>query len=127
MQLRKSIVLLLIGYMFLASSAFAQQSGDFTYTESGGTITITGYTGTGGAVVIPATIAGMPVVSIGDIAFANISYMISVTIPNSVTSIGSFAFYVANKTLLKKLLVKICFNGLIIYSDCKEFRLQNRK
>ena len=43
--------------------------GRFYYTESGGTVTITGYTGTGGAVVIPATIDGMPVVGIGDDAF----------------------------------------------------------
>ena len=57
----------LIGLIFLSSSAFALQSGDFTYTVSGGTVTITGYTGSGGgAVVIPATIDGMPVVSIGD-------------------------------------------------------------
>ena len=46
MQFRKSILFLsLIGLMFLSSSAFALQSGDFTYTESGGTVTITGYTG----------------------------------------------------------------------------------
>ena len=49
--------------------AFALQCGDFTYTVSDGTVTITGYTGTGGTVVIPATIDGMPVVSIGNHAF----------------------------------------------------------
>jgi hypothetical protein len=43
----------LIGLMLLSSSAFALQSGDFTYTESAGTITITKYIGSGGNVVIP--------------------------------------------------------------------------
>ena len=38
----------------------------FTYTTNNGTITITGYTGSGGAVTIPGTINGLPVTSIGD-------------------------------------------------------------
>ena len=33
----------------------------FTYTINNGTVTITGYTGPGGAVTIPSTIAGLPV------------------------------------------------------------------
>ena len=71
MKFRKSILFLsLIGLMFLSSSAFALQSGDFTYTLSDGTVTITEYTGTGGAIVIPATIDGMPVVGIGEHAFS---------------------------------------------------------
>ena len=71
------------------------ESFDFTYTESGGTITITGYTGSGGSVTIPAQINGIPVTSIGNNAFSPSSYgnlLTSVTIPNSVTSIGNDAF-----------------------------------
>ena len=41
----------------------------FNYTTNNGTITITGYTGPGGAVAIPDTINGLPVTSIGDYAF----------------------------------------------------------
>ena len=41
----------------------------FNYTTTNGTITITGYTGSGGAVTIPDTINGLPVTSIGDWAF----------------------------------------------------------
>ena len=65
--------------------------GDFRYTEDGSTVTITGYTGNGGAVNIPSTINGKPVVSIGNFAFGY-NQLISVTIPDSVTTIGDCAF-----------------------------------
>ena len=39
------------------------------YTVNNGTITMTGYTGAGGDVAIPDTIAGLPVTGIGDAAF----------------------------------------------------------
>jgi hypothetical protein len=58
----------------------------FTYTTTNGTITITGYTGPGGDVIIPDTINGLQVTSIGDRAFASCS-LTSVTIPDSVASI----------------------------------------
>src|ERR1035441_3350336 len=64
----------------------------FNYTTNSGTITITKYTGPGGAVTIPDTINGLPVTSIGDHAFDSCYNMTSVTIPNSITSIGWFAF-----------------------------------
>src|SRR5690349_1269723 len=38
---------------------------DFTYTNSNGTITITGYIGPGGNVTIPASIEGLAVTAIG--------------------------------------------------------------
>ncbi|NCZ96941.1 hypothetical protein EBZ02_07295, partial [bacterium] len=42
---------------------------DFTYSMNNGEVTITGYTGTGGNVVIPGTIEGNPVTSIAGGAF----------------------------------------------------------
>jgi BspA type Leucine rich repeat region (6 copies)/Immunoglobulin domain len=65
----------------------------FTFTTNNGTITITGYTGAGGAVTIPSTINGYPVSIIGDNAFEFCSRLTSVMIPNSVTSIAEYAFY----------------------------------
>ena len=65
----------------------------FLYTTAGGQITITEYIGAGGAASIPATINGLPVIRIADSAFQYQSSLTSVTIPNSVTSIGGYTFY----------------------------------
>ncbi|MHC1765213.1 MAG: leucine-rich repeat domain-containing protein [Verrucomicrobiia bacterium] len=81
-------LLMLLLLMMLPTGVQAQ----FIYTINNGAITITGYTGPGGAVIIPDTINGLPVNSIGDNAFSFCSSLTSVTIPNSVTSIGDYAF-----------------------------------
>jgi len=57
-----------------------------------GQITITGYTGSGGDVTIPSTIDGLPVIGIGPWAFNGDTGLISVTIPNNITSIEFGAF-----------------------------------
>lgn len=67
---------------------------DFDYSFEGNKITITRYKGSGGAVVIPATINGKRVTKIGNGAFdTGINDNIkSVIIPNGVTEIGQRAF-----------------------------------
>jgi hypothetical protein len=64
----------------------------FDYTTNNGAITITGYSGLGGAVNIPDTINGLPVTSIGVYAFYYCTSLTSVAIPSSVTNIGDYAF-----------------------------------
>ena len=64
----------------------------FTYTNNGTNRTITGYTGTGTNVVIPATIGGGAVTEIGNYAFQSKTNLTAVTIPNGVTTIGANAF-----------------------------------
>ena len=71
----------------------AEQFGAFTYTSDGAAITITGYTGAGGAVTIPGEIAGLPVRVIGDSAFLGKANLIAVNLPESVTSVVSSAFF----------------------------------
>ncbi len=57
-----------------------------------GVITIAGYSGTSTEVIIPETINGHSVTSIGECAFEDCSNLTSIEIPNSVTSIGECAF-----------------------------------
>ena len=65
---------------------------EFEYEVDDGKVTITGYTGKGGDVVIPAEIAGLPVTTIGEYTFLNCTLLTSITLPNSITTIGDRAF-----------------------------------
>jgi alpha-tubulin suppressor-like RCC1 family protein len=67
-------------------------------TVANNTITISGYTGTGESLVIPDTLASLPVVGLGDALFFG-SALTSITVPASVTNIGYWVF--ANCTSLK--------------------------
>lgn len=64
----------------------------FTYTTANGAITLTGYSGPGGALSIPSTLNGLPVTGIGANAFKAVGSLTSVTIPAGITSIGLRAF-----------------------------------
>ncbi len=80
--------------MSITASAESGTYGDFTYTtiESDTCIEITGYTGTETEVVIPSTIDGKEVRSIGYYAFNGCTTLKSVSIPYSVWNIDSGAF-----------------------------------
>ena len=68
-------------------------SHNLKYEIKDDTVTITGCdAGASGRLVIPATIEGKPVTSIGGSAFSDFSNLSSITIPNSVISIGDVAF-----------------------------------
>ena len=64
----------------------------FLFTTNNGAITVTGYTGSGGAVAIPEAIDHLLVVSIDNYAFARRTSITSVVIPDTVTNIGDEAF-----------------------------------
>ena len=66
---------------------------DFQYEVQDGFVTITKYLNkTATSVVIPKTIQGSPVTSIGTSAFENCSRLTNIVIPDGVTSIGDYAF-----------------------------------
>lgn len=76
--------------LLLALPAVVQAQ--FAYELTNNTLTITGYTGPGGAVVIQSEVNGVPVTRIGDEAFFGCTSLTEITIPNSVTGIGPSAF-----------------------------------
>ena len=84
----------LVFILLMAGTGAAQDdpAADFNYYIIGG-VTITGYTGPGGDVIIPSTIEGLPVTAIDSNAFRGSIALTSVTIPDSVTSIGVGAFH----------------------------------
>jgi hypothetical protein len=82
--------LIIFGWLIFATPVAVQAQ--FNYTITDGTVTITGYTGSGGVVVIPDTITGLPVTAIDFLAFARSTNLTSVTIPNTVTTIRNAAF-----------------------------------
>ncbi|GEM_PF-1055206 len=94
MKIKENLIqICLLGAVLFGIPPAAQAQ--FGYSTSNGHVTITNYTGPGGVVVIPSTINGLPVTSIGQDAFAASppNYVTSVSIPNSVTNIGAAAFY----------------------------------
>ena len=78
------------GFDSLETRVMLTASPESDFEFSGGIIT--GYIGSSAAVEIPATIGGQAVLGIGDEAFYYNFDVTSVTIPNSVTSIGESAF-----------------------------------
>ena len=69
-------------------------SGDFSYELMGdGAARITGYSGEGGALEIPAELDGYPVTVIGREAFYQCAGLTSATIPAGVERIEASAFY----------------------------------
>nr|MCR4760456.1 leucine-rich repeat domain-containing protein [Oscillospiraceae bacterium] len=70
----------------------ANPASEFETVQIGDTVRITGWNGSGNAVVLPAKIDGLPVTAIGDNAFSGNKTLTKVSIPNCITAIGRNAF-----------------------------------
>lgn len=78
-----------------ATEGLLPPSPPYAYTTNADdTITITGYTGPGGTVNIPASIDGRIVTGIGSSVFWSYTNLAGIIIPSSVTHIGDYAFEV---------------------------------
>ncbi len=95
------LLLLLTLPAVVKAQSYTDNYGTWDYTNYNGTITITGYSGPGGTVVIPSTINGLPVTTIGGYvdpqcgplgAFEFSDSLTTVTIPSSVTMVERYAF-----------------------------------
>jgi len=78
----------------------------YTYTTSGGEVTITGSTGTYTSFVVPYEIDGNPVTEISTLAFrgkATMATMTSVVLPNSINEIGAEAFSLCSELVSVRL------------------------
>ena len=88
---------LFLAIALLATPVLADTFGEWTYSVANGEATITGYSGSGGAVVIPSEVNGIPVRKIGNewppvFGFPNNS-ITSLTIPQGISIIGNHAIY----------------------------------
>ena len=92
---------------------------DFTYiiNENQG-CSITGYKGSDTSLVLPSSIKGTVITSIGDGAFENCSKLTSVTIGNSVTSIGDGAFSGCSGLTSITIPNSVTSIGSVAFSDC---------
>jgi hypothetical protein len=92
MKIRVAPRVVVIFFSLLALAVPLRTSAQFSFTTNDSTLTITGYTGSGGNVVIPATINGIWVSTIGTGAFSNQTSITSLTISYPVSSISNWAF-----------------------------------
>ena len=90
----------------------------YTYATSGGNAIITGYSGPGGAVSIPAAINGYSVTVIDDYAFSSLASLTVVTLPASVTHIGDAAFYDCTALTSVTILGNVNLISYSAFSDC---------
>jgi hypothetical protein len=102
MKRTKPIIMVILASLLAFTTAaglFAQTEADFqTKVNDDSSVTITKYVGWDSVVNIPGTIGGKKVTIIGKSAFTKQENLTSVTIPDSVTSIGESAFAVNKLT-----------------------------
>lgn len=91
---------------------------DFYYTTNNGTLTITSYVGSNSDVIIPDTINGLRVTSVGDYAFSNNGRITNVTIPEGVTYIGFRAFDVCGNLNSVSVPSTVTFIGQFGFENC---------
>ena len=93
------LLALVLSLLCLFSYASANQDtdlsyGDFLYRlQADGTVMLTGYTGENGDLTVPSRIGGGDVTVIGPETFKSNNSLIRVTLPDTITGIGDYAFF----------------------------------
>jgi hypothetical protein len=88
----KSTQSVILALLLLAVPAAVEAQFDYFTNPNGISLTIYGYSGTGGDVIIPPSINGLPVTIIDIGAFEFCTNLTSVTLPESVMTVGGKAF-----------------------------------
>ena len=98
-SLHRTIAILLISTLVISASMANEYEGYEFEIGEGNTITITGYSGPGGDLIIPSVINGIPVTRIARSAFREYALddpdrmITSVRFPEGLTSVGRLAFH----------------------------------
>lgn len=94
-----AVIMIFGAFTIVPITASAATSGDFEYEVlDDGTAEITAYNGNDETLAIPSELDGYTVASIGYRSFYGNTTLTSLTIPDSVKSIGNMAFYACNLT-----------------------------
>ncbi len=86
-------VLTILGLLGLSFIFPTQGLSQFNFETNNGTLTLVGYSGSEAVVVVPSSVNGLPVTSIGDAVFVERTNLTSCVIPTGITNIGVMAFY----------------------------------
>ncbi|HEX7653612.1 MAG TPA: leucine-rich repeat domain-containing protein [Verrucomicrobiae bacterium] len=111
-------MLLLVGGLSLISPLTSPAQ--FTWQTNGNAITITGYTGTGGAVTIPNQITGLPVTALGYESFMSATNVTSVVLGTNVLTLGPLAFYGCSNLGNVALNTNLQVLGAWAFEDCTQ-------
>jgi uncharacterized protein YjdB len=95
---------------------------DYTYTinSDGVSVTITGYSGSGGNITIPGSLGGLPVTAFKSGVFKNNTTLTGVIIPQGVTSIPDEAFYGCRNLASAALPQGITYIGRDAFNICQK-------
>ncbi len=117
-------LLALLAFISMSSRLAAEDPNDLIiYSVGTESVTITGFPkGAAGKLVIPPVIEGKPVTLIGYAAFANCTRITSVNIPDSVTSIGEYAFVGCRGLGEVRLSERLVNLGLRSFAACTSLR-----
>ncbi|MCL2810753.1 MAG: leucine-rich repeat domain-containing protein [Clostridia bacterium] len=123
-HVRIGVIFLLVAAMMAVGLVSAQAAfeGDFEFEIRDGGAVVTGYRGPGGDVVVPDTLGRHPVTRIDNSAFRNIRSLVSIVIPEGVTTIGAFAFqgsFALTGVVLPETLTAF---GTNVFKDCTGLR-----
>ena len=114
---RNLIQICMLGAMLLALPTMVQAQ--FNVTTNNGAITITQYTGSDFDVVIPDTINGLPVTTIGSDAFFQSENLTSVEIGTNVTTLAQNAFFQCFTLASVTIPASVTNIGLGPFFDCQ--------
>ena len=105
------------------ASGFSQQNADWEYVEKNdGSVALMRYLGTVTVVTVPTTLSGKTVSEICENCFKDKTAITSLTIPNSVTSIGSSAFEGCSKLTSITIPDSVTRIGSSAFKNCTSMR-----